>query len=191
MSDRTYVVTGPDTVFSYLNVLEPKAPSAGGEAKYKACLIIPKSDKTTLKKIREAIRIAYEEGEAKLRGNGNSVPPLDEIFNPLHDGDEERSGDPAFRNAYFINASNKQQPQLYDRNLNKITDPRELYSGIIGRAGITFYAFNKGVKSRGITCGLEGIKKLKDGTPLGGMSIVRDSFEGLDDEDDGDEDFLG
>ena len=190
MSDRTYVVTGPDTVFSYLNVLEPRAAAAGAEAKYSASLIIPKSDKVTIKKIKEAIRIAYEEGEAKLRGNGNTVPPLDKIHNPLRDGDEDKPDDPAYRNAYFVNASNKNQPKLYDRHLNEILDPRELYSGIIGRAGITFFAYNAG-GSKGITCGLEGIKKLRDGTPLGGRSNVRDSFEGLDDEEAGDEDFLG
>ena len=189
MSDRTYVVTGPDTVFSYLNVLEPRAAAEGAEAKYSASLIIPKSDKTTLKKIREAIQIAYKEGEAKLRGSGNSVPPLDKIHNPLRDGDEDKPEDPAYRNAYFVNASNKHQPKLYDRNLNEIMDPRELYSGIIGRAGITFFAYNKG-GSKGITCGLEGIKKLRDGTPLGERNKVKDSFEGLDEED-GDEDFLG
>ena len=112
MSDRTYVVTGPDTVFSYLNVLEPRAAAAGAEAKYSASLIIPKSDKVTIKKIKEAIRIAYEEGEAKLRGNGNTVPPLDKIHNPLRDGDEDKPDDPAYRNAYFVNASNKNQRTL-------------------------------------------------------------------------------
>ena len=47
MKNPCKVITGRKTVFSYLNVNEPKAPMGGGTPKYSVSLIIPKSDKVT------------------------------------------------------------------------------------------------------------------------------------------------
>ena len=97
------VITGPNTRWSYANVWEPKAIN-GGTPKYSVSLIIPKSDEGTVARIKAAIEAAYKEGEAKLKGNGRSTPPLTAIKNPLRDGDLERPDDPAYANAFFINA---------------------------------------------------------------------------------------
>ena len=94
----TKVITGPETRWSYANVWQPKAIN-GGTPKYSVSLIIPKSDKVTVQKIKAAIQAAYEEGESKLKGNGRSVPPLSALKNPLRDGDMERPDDEAYRNA--------------------------------------------------------------------------------------------
>ena len=98
------VITGPDTRWSYANVWEPKCIN-GGTPKYSVSLIIPKSDTKTIAKIEAAIEAAYKEGEAKLKGNGKSVPALSVIKTPLRDGDMERPDDPAYANAYFVNAN--------------------------------------------------------------------------------------
>lgn len=98
------VITGPDTRWSYANVWEPKSIN-GGTPKYSVSLIIPKSDTKTIAKIEAAIEAAYKEGEAKLKGNGKSVPALSVIKTPLRDGDIERPDDPAYANAYFVNAN--------------------------------------------------------------------------------------
>ena len=98
------VITGPDTRWSYANVWEPKSIN-GGTPKYSVSLIIPKSDTKTIAKIEAAIEAAYKEGEAKLKGNGKSVPALSVIKTPLRDGDMERPDDPAYANAYFVNAN--------------------------------------------------------------------------------------
>ena len=50
----------------------------------------------TVQKIKAAIQAAYEEGQAKLKGNGRTVPPLTAIKTPLRDGDTERPDDPAY-----------------------------------------------------------------------------------------------
>ena len=64
------VITGPDTRWSYANVWEPKSIN-GGTPKYsRISLIIPKSDTKTVAKIKAAIEAAYQEGQAKLKGNG-------------------------------------------------------------------------------------------------------------------------
>ena len=182
----TKVITGAKTVFSYLNVNEPKTPIGGGTPKYSVSLIIPKSDTVTVSKIRAAIQAAYEEGLNKLKGSSKAAPALSAIKTPLRDGDTERPGDEAYRNAWFINANSASKPGVVDANLNPVIDPAELYSGIIGRASINFYAFNSN-GNRGIACGLNNLQKLSDGTPLGGHSRAEDDFAGIDDDD---EDFL-
>jgi hypothetical protein len=186
ISNPMKVITGVDTRWSYANVWEPKSIN-GGTPKYSVSLIIPKSDTKTIAKIEAAIEAAYKEGEAKLKGNGKSVPALSVLKTPLRDGDAERPDDEAYKNAYFVNANSTTKPGVVDADRNPILDSSELYSGIIGRASVNFYAFNSN-GNRGIACGLNNIQKLADGTPLGGHSRAEDDFADLDDEDD--EDFL-
>ena len=180
------VITGRHTVMSYLTINEPKTPLGGGTPKYSVSLIIPKSDTVTVEKIRAAIQAAYDEGQSKLKGNSKTVPALEDLKTPLRDGDRERKGDDAYKNSYFVNANSTTKPGAVDADRNPILDTSELYSGIIGRASVTFYAFNSN-GNRGIACGLNNIQKLADGTPLGGHSRAEDDFA----DDDDDEDFLG
>ena len=86
ISNPMKVITGVDTRWSYANVWEPKSIN-GGTPKYSVSLIIPKSDTKTIAKIQAAIEAAYKEGEAKLKGNGKSVPALSVLKTPLRDGD--------------------------------------------------------------------------------------------------------
>ena len=189
VSNPTKVITGKHTVFSYLNVNEPKTPMGGGTPKYSVSLIIPKKDTVTIAKIRAAIQAAYDEGQSKLKGNSKFVPDLADLKTPLRDGDKERKGDEAYANSYFLNANSTTKPGVVDADRNPILDTSELYSGIIGRASINFYAFNSN-GNKGIACGLNNLQKLSDGTPLGGHSRAEDDFAGLDDDDDDEDDFL-
>jgi hypothetical protein len=135
------VITGPDTRWSYANVWEPKSIN-GGTPKYSVSLIIPKSDTKTVAKLKAAIEAAYHEGESKLKGNGKTVPPLAAIKTPLRDGDVERPDDPAYANAYFINANSATAPGIVDADRNPVLTRSEVYSGVYGRASINLYAFN-------------------------------------------------
>jgi len=177
------VITGPDTRWSYANVWEAKSIN-GGTPKFSVSLIIPKSDTATVAKVKAAIEAAYHEGEAKLKGNGKSIPPLTSIKTPLRDGDLERPDDPAYANAYFINANSATAPGIVDADRNVILTRSEVYSGVYGRASINFYAFNSN-GNRGIACGLNNLQKIRDGEPLGGKSRAEDDFA-----TDLDEDFL-
>ena len=188
IKNPTKVITGKNTIMSYLNVNEPKVPLGGGTPKYSVSLIIPKSDTVTVAKIRAAIQAAYEEGQSKLKGNSKFVPALEDIKTPLRDGDKDRKGDEAYQNSWFVNANSTTKPGVVDADRQPILDSSELYSGIIGRASINFYAFNSS-GNRGIACGLNNIHKLSDGTPLGGHSRAEDDFADLEDEED-EEDFL-
>ena len=179
----TRVITGPNTVFSYLSVTEPKAPLGGGAPKYSAQLIIPKSDTVTVAKIQAAMRSAYEQGQSRLQGGGRSVPDYDTLKKPLRDGDAEHPGNPTYAGCWFMNTSSGSRPGIVDADLNPILDSGELYSGIRGRASVNFYAFNVS-GNRGIAAGLNNLQKLADGTPLGGRSRAEDDFADLEDEED-------
>lgn len=175
------VITGKDTRWSYANVWEAKSIN-GGTPKFSVSLIIPKSDTVTVQKIKAAIEAAYHEGEAKLKGNGKTVPPLAAIKTPLRDGDVERPDDEAYANAYFINANSSTAPGIVDLDRNPILSRSEVYSGVYGRASINFYAFNSN-GNKGIACGLNNLQKVRDGEPLGGKASAEADFATEDDED--------
>ena len=175
------VITGKDTRWSYANVWEAKSIN-GGAPKFSVSLIIPKSDTRTVEKIKAAIEAAYKEGEGKLKGNGRSVPALSAIKNPLRNGDTERPDDEAYANSYFINANSATAPGIVDANCNPILERSEVYSGVYGRASISFYAFNSN-GNKGIACGLNNLQKLRNGEPLGGRTRAEDDFATDDDDD--------
>ena len=175
------VITGPNTRWSYANVWEAKSIN-GGTPKFSVSLIIPKSDTKTVAKIKAAIEAAYHEGESKLKGNGKTVPPLAALKTPLRDGDAERPDDEAYANAYFINANATTAPGIVDVDRNPILTRSEVYSGVYGRASISFYAFNSN-GNKGIACGLNNLQKVRDGEPLGGKASAESDFATEDDED--------
>ena len=180
------VITGKDTRWSYCNVWEPKAIN-GGTPKFSVSLLIPKKDTVTVNKLKAAIEAAYREGEAQLKGNGKTVPPLTAIKTPLRDGDAERPDDPAYAGHYFLNANSATAPGIVDADCQPILTRSEVYSGVYGRASISFYAFNSS-GNRGVACGLNNLQKIRDGEPLGGRASAESDFSDFDDEDD--DDFL-
>ena len=195
IQNQSKVITGPNTVFSYLNCWEPKALTENATPKYSVSLIIKKSTVhiymgwtscifwwRTIDKIKKAIEYAYKEGESKLKGNGKSVPALSVLKTPLRDGDTERPDDEAYKGCYFVNANSTQAPGIVDGNCNPILERSEMYSGVIGRASITFYAFNSN-GNKGIACSLNNLQKLADGEPLGSKASAESDFGTSDDED--------
>lgn len=175
------VITGKDTRWSYANVWEPKAIN-GGTPKYSVSLIIPKTDTVTVQKIHDAIKAAYDEGQAKLKGNGKSVPALSVLKTPLRDGDTERPDDPSYAGCYFINANATTAPGIVDADRNPILTRSKVYSGVYGRASISFYAFNSN-GNKGIACGLNNLQKIRDGEPLGSKASAESDFDTDDDDD--------
>ena len=179
--NNTKVITGPNTRWSYANIWEAKSIN-NSAPKFSVSLIIPKSDTKTIDKITKAIEAAYVEGEAKLKGNGKSVPALKNIKTPLRDGDLERPDDEAYADSYFVNANSFTPPGVVDANLNEIITRSEVYSGVYGKASINFYAYNAN-GNRGIGVGLNNLMKIKDGTPLGGKASAESDFATDDDDD--------
>lgn len=181
----TKVVTGL-VRFSYVNIFKSRSFTDGQDAKYSICLLIPKEDKATLKKIKAAIAEATEEGIASKWGGKKPA----NLKNPLRDGDEERAEEAEeYEGMYFLNANSQQKPGIVDKDLNEILDPDEVYSGCWGRASINFFPYNSN-GNKGIGAGLNNIQKVKDGERLGGAraSAEADFGDGFEDDDD-DEDF--
>lgn len=173
-ANSTKVTTGK-VRFCYVNVFEAVAVNEGDDPKYSVCIIIPKSDEATLAKIDKAVKAAAELGKSKLADRNGRIPS--NLKTPLRDGDEERSDDPAFADAYFINANTSRKPAIVDRALEPIMSKEEFYSGCYGRASINFYAFNSN-GNKGIAAGLNNLQKLTDGEMLAGGSSAEDDFGG-------------
>lgn len=177
----TKVVTGKVRL-SYANIFQPRGMD-GQEPKYSVCLLIPKSDKETIKAINEAMEQAKKDGASKWNGK---IPT--KVKTTFYDGDVEKPEDEAYAGCYYLNASNKRKPGVVDANVQPILDATEVYSGCYGRAVVNFYAYNA-QGSKGITASLQHIQKVSDGEPLGGaFTRAEDEFDDIESSDE--EDFL-
>ena len=178
----TKIVTGK-VRFSFVNVYEPKVPQSGGDAKYSVTLLIPKSDKRTLEKIKAAMEEARENF---CKRNGANALPAKPV-NTLHDGDApKKNGDdygPECKGCYVISVSSKQKPVLVDEFGNETNDPNCIYSGCYGRAAINFYGYSQ-QGNKGISAGLLSLKKLHDGEPFGTVGSAADFDDDWMDDDD-------
>ena len=174
----TKITTGK-VRFSYAHVWEPKAVEPGDEPKYSVCLLIPKSEKVTLAKIKKATAAALENGREKF---GGKIPK--NYKDPLRDGDVDKEDNEEYRDHYFINCSSKDKPQIVDSQISPILEKDEFYSGCYGRASVNFYAFNTS-GNKGVAVGLKNLQKIADGERLsGGYSDPEDDFaEDFDDDD--------
>ena len=181
ISNPMKVITGVDTRWSYANVWEPKSIN-GGTPKYSVSLIIPKSDTKTIAKIQAAIEAAYKEGEAKLKGNGKSVPALSVLKTPLRDGDAERPDDEAMAGSLFINTSSKLKPGVLKFAANgekvPVTSEDDIYSGCYGYVSVNFFAYNRN-GNKGISAGLNNVLVTERGDYLGGRSSAESDFNDI------------
>lgn len=161
--------------FSYIHVWEAASIGDDGDKKFSVSCIIPKSDKTTTDKVKEAIKAAYTSG---ITSKFNGKKPAS-WKNPLRDGDTDRTEDDAYQNSFFINASAKTRPGVVDKARQPITDQEEFYSGCYGYVSINFYPFNaKG--NVGVAAGLNNVMKVKDGESLGGRVSADADFAEVD-----------
>jgi hypothetical protein len=162
--NATRVVTGKCRL-SYVRVFEPYASSPDDDPKYSLTLLIPKSDKGTLDRIRRAQEAAKEAGKTK-KWDGR-IPP--NLSYTLHDGDEEADleKNPEYKGHMYMAISSKSRPGVVDQYRNPIDDPEMIYSGCYGRVSMNAYPYNaKGKK--GVTFGLNNVQFLADGERLGG-----------------------
>ena len=121
MLDKTHIVTG-SCRFECVNLQHEDTSTI--------CLVISKRDKTTIKKIRDAVN------EAALVGIVTDVwpelPPF--IHDPLREYDADN---------YFLIAHCDADPQLglVGPDLETI-QPGDIFSGDTGRASLDFYAYD-------------------------------------------------
>lgn len=180
------VVTGKVRL-SFVNLFKPRAQvnedGTVGAPKYSVLLLIPKSDTVTMDKLRNAEKVAQQEGMGKW---GGKVPK--NLKSIIHDGDEEKDTEeyPEYAGHYFmsVTANADYPPKVVDRNLQPILDSTEVYSGCYARVSLRPFAYAaKG--NNGVSFGLQNVQKLADGEPLGGVAAKpEDEFEALGDDED-------
>jgi len=161
---------------SYCNLTTPRASQQGGEVKYSATLLIPKSDTTTKADIDSAIAAAIEAATGSV---WNGVrPPIIRV--PIYNGDGVRQSGVAFgpecKGHWVMTASTKQKPGVIHESNKKVNlAPQDIYSGMYGEVTINFYGYsNSG--NKGIAAGLGNVMKTRDGEPLGGGASAEVDF---------------
>lgn len=187
-TNPTRVVTGVVRC-SYVHLTKPYSQDpVKQEPKYSVVILIPKSDTKTLNKIKAAIEAAKEQGKTQKWGGSTKG-----VTTTLHDGDDEEKVDhernPEYAGHYYMTVSAKEsnRPGIVDRDLNKILDESEIYSGMYARVSINAFAYLYQGK-KGVSFGLNNVQKVKDGEPLGGRTSAESDFD--DDEDLGDDDMI-
>jgi len=168
-------------ILSYVNVFTPyiDAKKPEEKPKYKCLLLIDKDDKASVSKIKAAIK-AVEARMITEKYAGKA--PKKAIPNTFNDGDEDKEGE-EYENRYYINVSKQVKPAIVNRKLQPITDPDEIYSGVVANVAIDFYYYWM-ESSKGITASLEAIQKISDGEPLGASRVrAEDVFEEMEEDD--------
>lgn len=169
---------------NFVRVFEPEAFN-GGEPKYSVILSFDKDNEELLEKIEAAINECVE--KAKASKYAGKLPKGFKVVE-LKDGDDDYDSE-GFPGQYTIKASSAYKPEVVKKatvmgkaQIVPITDEDEFYSGCYGYASVSFFAYDNGV-SKGVTCGLNGVIKSRDGERLGGggRSAAAD-FAGILDE---------
>lgn len=157
--------------FNHLNVLEPR------EGKYGVCLIIPKEDTETIKRIKEAIEgIADDSVDTIFK---NKKLSDSEKYKIIHNGDLEKENNPDYKDCYYINAKTNFKPEVLDlKTWETIEDKDIIYNGCYGHANISFFAYDK-MGNKGIGCNLINLIKVKDGDKISSYKSVKDTFSFL------------
>lgn len=176
---ETKVVTGKCRL-SYVHLFEPYSSDEDEPGKYSVTLLVPKSDKDTMRKLRAAEKAAAEAGAAS-KFNGKVPANLASV---IHDGDEEADleKNPEYEGMWYMSVSSKSKPGIVDQDVNPILDSTEVYSGCWARASINAFAYNSKGK-KGVSFGLNHIQKMADGDFLGGRSRAEDDFDAVESDD--------
>jgi hypothetical protein len=168
-----------DVRFSYCNLFQPKAPvnNPAGEPKYSVTILIPKTNTAAKALIDQELQKAIESG---VSSKWNGVRPPQPAI-PIHDGDGPRPSDgmpfgEECRGMWVMTASAKNAPFVVDRQVQPIIDATQVYSGMWGNVNITFFPYANAGK-KGIGCGLNGVQKVRDDTPLTSRVTAQEAFK--------------
>ena len=173
---QSTAVTIGEVRLSYANIWEPRAQEGGGEPKYSCALLFAKNDAKIVAQVQAAISAAMAQGKAKF---GNTWKP-GPTKTGVRDGDTEREGDETYKGMFFINANNKQQPGIFNRQRQPVIDQNEVYSGCYAYVSVNFFPYKHPTGGNGIGVGLNHIMKVKDGEPLSARVTADEAFKGID-----------
>jgi hypothetical protein len=149
---------------SYNSLFKKKTYDENSTPKYEATLLIPKTDKKTIKIIQDAYGVvSLENFGKKMEIKTSSEKAV------LRDGDELKPDEEAFTDHYFMVAKNAKKVLLLDGKKRPVEDEEEspFYSGCYVNAKIQIYPILD-KQTKGIYASLEGLMFAGDGEPLGG-----------------------
>lgn len=183
----TTVITGKCRLV-YPHVFEPYSSDPDKDPRYSVMLLIPKSDKRTIKALRDAEEEAKQAG-VMSKWNGRMPKGMLSI---IHDGDDEDQTDteryPERAGHWYMTVGSVRRPGVVDQDVLPILDASEIYSGCYGRVELGAFPYSVSGKN-GVTFGLNNLQKLADGEVLGGRSRPEDVFSRVA-RDEEDEDLL-
>lgn len=162
--------------FASLSVFEARASEINATPKFFARILIDKKDVKNIKIIEDASKAAHANGVEKTF-KGAKV----KWESPLHDGDEHENTN--YKGCFYLNASAgaDRKPFVSGPDGLELMNRTDLYSGCYGRIMVDFYPYNN--VSKGVGCGLLGIKLLHDGEALGGSNPAAAVFGAIEEDD--------
>lgn len=155
------ITLGPETIWMYPAIFQPNFDGYRFPPKFGARLLIDKSDEVTVTAIQQEIAAVMMENYNMLyRGR----PQVTIYSGPMHDGDREYPGHPAYKGMYYLDARTRFAPRVIDAYCAPVTDPETIRSGCCGHATISFrpYAVHG---RRGLSCILHALQLMSDGLP--------------------------
>jgi hypothetical protein len=139
--------------FEDVHLFQPFSDIEGIKEKFFITLVIPKSDKSEIKRLSNSLK------ETKLTNETFLLSDLKNDSNPLKDGDKSQR--PELSNSYYLIASSHKKPGIVDGDLNPISISNEIYNGCYGRASIAFYPYKTKTKI-GIGVELSNVQKIEN-----------------------------
>ncbi len=161
----------PVGITCYVNVFKAQAPmQAGKEPQYSATLLWDAND-PKLKELKAAI---VEVATAKFGNKAAQMLSKGQLKDPLRPG-EDRPNDEVFEDKVFLTARSTDKPGVVDLNADPLMSQDDFYSGVMSRADIWLYAFDK-AGNKGVAAILNNIQKVDDGDRLSGRRSAAEAF---------------
>ena len=162
----------PPCVFSYV-FLDEKVEQLNGEMMYSCEMIFTEEFQKKYAKKFAALKAEIKKLVFKKWGK---TPPAD-LDICLRSGNKKRKGEGPYKNAFFIHAKTSNRPGIVDKDKESIMDyEEEIYSGVIGRASINLYTFEKR-GNQGVGCSINNLQKFADGPRLDGRLNPDEDFD--------------
>lgn len=172
-------LTTPEAMLSYPHFFTPQKNDKGEDAYTGALVFLPEAQQTDA--FKAMVEAAIAAGQAKWPKDFEKLRKSDSFKWPFRK-DWEAKGYP--EGSCYINVRSKEAPGIVGREADPvtkkariITDPKEIYPGVIVRATVRCFAFDN--VSKGVSFGLRNIQKLADGPRLDNRKSATEEFEAL------------
>jgi hypothetical protein len=171
------VVTG-EAILAHPYIFNPRSESAEIDpGKYTGMVIIKKSDKETVTKLKSAVDSAIKSQWPDKAPGGLSMP--------IKDGDAKFAEDekkyPHLQGTVYLNAKTTTKPKVFDAKVEEILDPTEVTSGDYAKVSLNFKAFDK-AGNKGVGVYLNAVQMLRKGPVVIGGGNAKDDFHAENDD---------